>query len=124
MLVYNHIKAHHRFLNQTDAYFQPQHRFESDASLQELCLRVRIRGATSTMEVRRRRWRCDANNRDVTPTRFLLRRRWRCDIDESCDGRAKFPTGLETMYWSTSQFSLVYKRATASDVNPSRLLLE
>ena len=40
----------------------------------------------------------------------------------SCDGRAKFPTGLETMCWSTSQLSLVCERATASDVNPSRLL--
>ncbi|KAI5319053.1 hypothetical protein L3X38_038761 [Prunus dulcis] len=35
----------------------------------------------------------------------------------SCDGRAKFPTGLETMYWSTSQLSLVCERATASNAD-------
>ena len=42
----------------------------------------------------------------------------------SCDGRAKFPTGLETICWSTSQLPLVCKRATASNLNSSRLLLE
>ncbi|CAB4313479.1 unnamed protein product [Prunus armeniaca] len=36
------------------------------------------------MDVRCRRWRCDADDRDVMPTRFLLRQRWRCDIDEVC----------------------------------------
>ena len=54
---------------------------------------------------------------------------WACQIVHpfcvcSCDGRAKFPTGLETMCWSTSQLSLVCERATASNVNSSRLLLE
>ena len=39
-------------------------------------------------------------------------------------GRVKFPTGLETTCWSTSQLSLVCERATASNVNSSRLFLE
>ncbi|CAB4283036.1 unnamed protein product [Prunus armeniaca] len=36
------------------------------------------------MDVRCRRWRCDADDRDVTLTRFLLRQRWRCETDEVC----------------------------------------
>ncbi|KAI5349903.1 hypothetical protein L3X38_002794 [Prunus dulcis] len=37
----------------------------------------------------------------------------------SCDGRVKFPTALETIDWSTSQLSLVCKRATVSNENPN-----
>ncbi|CAL8167813.1 unnamed protein product [Prunus armeniaca] len=54
---------------------------------------------------------------------------WACQIvhlfyDHSCGGRAKFPTALRTMVWSTSQLSLVYERATASNEDSSRLILE
>ncbi|CAL2256517.1 unnamed protein product [Prunus armeniaca] len=42
----------------------------------------------------------------------------------SYDGRAKFPTALRTIDWSTSQLSLVCERATASNEQPSRLSLE
>ncbi|CAL2270037.1 unnamed protein product [Prunus armeniaca] len=41
----------------------------------------------------------------------------------SYDGRAKFPTALRTINWSTSQLSLVCERATASKIS-SRLSLE
>ncbi|CAL2265452.1 unnamed protein product [Prunus armeniaca] len=41
----------------------------------------------------------------------------------SYDGRAKFPTGLRTVGWSTSQLSLVCERATASKIS-GRLSLE
>ncbi|CAL2228526.1 unnamed protein product [Prunus armeniaca] len=42
----------------------------------------------------------------------------------SYDGRAKFPTALRTIDWSTSQLSLVCERATASNEQSSRLSLE
>ncbi|CAL2255681.1 unnamed protein product [Prunus armeniaca] len=42
----------------------------------------------------------------------------------SYDGRAKFPTALRTIDWSTSQLSLVCERATASNEKSSRLSLE
>ncbi|CAL9010041.1 unnamed protein product, partial [Prunus brigantina] len=38
--------------------------------------------------------------------------------------RAKFPTALETINWSTSQLSLVYERAIASNEDSSILILE
>ncbi|CAL8162105.1 unnamed protein product [Prunus armeniaca] len=42
----------------------------------------------------------------------------------SYDGRAKFPTALRTIDWSTSQLSLVCERVTASNEKSSRLSLE
>ncbi|CAL8174740.1 unnamed protein product [Prunus armeniaca] len=45
-------------------------------------------------------------------------------VQENCNGRAKFPTALETIDWSTRQLYLVYERATASSEDSSRLLLE
>ncbi|CAL8153508.1 unnamed protein product [Prunus armeniaca] len=44
--------------------------------------------------------------------------------DYSLDGRAKFPTALKTIDWSTIQFSLVCERATASNEDSSRFILE
>ncbi|CAL8164331.1 unnamed protein product [Prunus armeniaca] len=37
--------------------------------------------------------------------------------------RAKFPTALKTINWSTSQLSLVYERATASNEDSSKFIL-
>ncbi|CAL8083369.1 unnamed protein product [Prunus armeniaca] len=44
--------------------------------------------------------------------------------DHFCGGRAKFPTTLRTIDWSASQLSLVYERATTSNEDSSRLILE
>ncbi|CAL8134733.1 unnamed protein product [Prunus armeniaca] len=44
--------------------------------------------------------------------------------DHSCGGKAKFLTALKTIDWSASQLSLVYERATASNEDSSRLILE
>ncbi|CAL2237030.1 unnamed protein product [Prunus armeniaca] len=60
---------------------------------------------------------------------YTKKSHWACQIvhpfcDHSCGGRAKFPTALKTIDWSTSQLSLVYERATASNEDSSRLILE